>query len=202
MTRRLRVLATVAAGGIGLAALAGGVLVATAAGEEEDAAALSRLTAIGRPYDLPAGDARTERLEEAGLKAVTLLSSRDGRSFFRLDYASGRSCWAMGDAARSWPLGGITCRIAEPWFPSRELPVLDDSVAEQDGARGDPAPHLTRLQGFAVDGVAEISVRDAAGRELVRVPVVSNTYVAQNLPRTAAYAVAFGSDGRKIVEIP
>lgn len=163
-------------------------------------APLSTLSATGTPVQLPPGDPRTQRLIDAGYDDVSLLATTGGRSFYRLELDSGRACFGTGATGTSWPFGRITCRIAEPYFPSAEMPILDLSVIGMD--RGDAEPHFTRVQGLAADGVTTIRILGSGGTVLKSVPVHGNVYSELSPPAGSADLAGVDSDGTVVARIP
>lgn len=155
---------------------------------------LSRFGTTGTPFALPADDRRTQRLRGSGYTDLERLATRGTTNFFRFGTTSGRSCYATGPVGAPWPLGSITCRFAEPSFPSPDVPILDDSVVE---VRAEGATYL-RVKGFAADGVTAVAVFDAQDRLVVRVPVSDNVYAAETVPRGGVRLEPLQADGRPV----
>jgi hypothetical protein len=128
---------------------------------------------------------------------VWLLASRDGHNFYRF----GR-CFGVGrsgdpsrfDAARGpAAFGAMLCSRR---FPSRAQPILDASI--YGASRKHPRMTLLRLSGFASDAVVGISLLDATGRIVRRVPVIGNVYSLANVPPAVATVVMTDSHGRQV----
>jgi hypothetical protein len=153
----------------------------------------------GTPFDLPPNDPRTVRLQQAGYGNISVLAVAGGRNFYRFQQQSGNSCFGTGASDAAWPVGAIKCRVAAPYFPSPELPVLDLSdVAMQ---AGDVRPSYVRIEGFAADGVASIGAVDEDGTVTERVPVNGNVYSAPAPPNTVRL-VALSQDNTVLADIP
>lgn len=200
---------TVAVTGGAVSALAGGAHAKSASRSAilanlsaSELRALARASGPGTPFTLPASDVRTTRLFAAGFRSVSLLGTRGGRSYFRLTTTSQHDCFGIGQAGASWPLGVISCRVAEPYFPSAEQPILDESVVGSDA--GEAEMHFYRVQGFASDGIATINILNDHGSVLAALPVVDNTYSSGSavLPNDAAAIEALDPTGNILAKVP
>lgn len=155
--------------------------------------ALSTVSAQGTKVALPPNDIRAKRLRGSGITDLTLLGTVGGRSLYRVG-DSAHPCFGAGDAGAAWPLGVIFCRIAPPYFPSREMPLFDFSTVGMD--RGEAEMHYIRVEGVAADGVASVGLLDHNGATVERLPVRGNVYGAESLPmRTGVQLVALDARG-------
>jgi hypothetical protein len=202
--------ALVAAAAIGaVSALAGGAhatksgrSVVLAKLSKSELRALAHTSAQGTPVTLPASDVRTDRLIAAGYRSVSLLSTRAGRSYFRLATTGQHDCFGVGQAGSAWPFGVISCRIAAPYFPSAQQPILDESVVGSDA--GEAQMHFIHVQGFASDGIATINVLNDSGAVINSLPVVGNTYSSGStaLPTDAVAIEALDAGGNVLAKVP
>jgi len=165
-------------------------------------AALARVSNKQRvPIQLPSNDARAERLKGSGFGNIFMIAKRGNRAFFKFELANGRSCYGVGDVARSWPFGAFGCRNQEPFFPSPEQPIFDHSVVGKDN--GDAYVRFIRVQGFAADGVARIGLRNPERTIIAETPVADNVYLVEQLPNEPVTSiVALDAEGKAILEIP
>lgn len=135
---------------------------------------LSHVSAVGSAVTLPAGDIRTKRLKDSGYRAVTLLTSRGGQSFYRIETVSGIACFGTGRTGAAWPFAVIGCRSGGAAFPSAGAPLLDESTVASSSPN-DPLV-FTDLKGFAADGVTAVEGVNARGAVAVSVTVSDNVY--------------------------
>jgi hypothetical protein len=153
----------------------------------------------GTPFDLPSNDPRTTRLQQAGYANISLLAVVDGRNFYRFQQQAGSSCFGTGASDATWPVGAIKCRIAAPYFPSPELPVLD--LSDVGMQTGGVRPSYVRIEGFAADGVASIGAVEEDGTVTERIPVDGNVYSAP-APANTVRLVALSEDNTVLADIP
>jgi hypothetical protein len=175
----------------------------TAALSAVERRALSRVSATGTMFPLPAGDIRTKRLVHGGYDpTLELLATRAGRRYFRLTNRGQRDCYAIGRTGLSWPLGKMSCRAVAPPFPSPELPIADLSTF--GASPRSPRLRLLHAGGIAADGVARIVVKDREGRGLVWLPVRGNVYDSGTmpLPRAAVQLQAQDARGTTLAQVP
>jgi hypothetical protein len=137
---------------------------------------------VGQPVALtPVDDRALQRFAASGIElgAPSLLSTRHGRSYYRLANATGRPCFAVGPALPvSYRLGQIQCAAD---FPSAERPVLDFTVLQE--ATNDPASaRVVQSEGVAADGVADVAFLTDRGKLVSVVPVVANVYSVTSPP--------------------
>jgi hypothetical protein len=160
--------------------------------------ALSRVSSPGRPITLAPGV--IEKLHLDAWSEISLLATKGTRHFYRFERPAGNPCFGTGRTDAPYPIGMISCRIAAPFFPSPEMPVLDLSVVSIE--KGDTA-RFTRVQGIAADGVARVGILDADGNVAAEIPVENNVYSSDSVPRdTTAALVAVGADGRILAAVP
>jgi hypothetical protein len=176
--------------------------LATASLSDSERVTLSHLSAAGTPVDLPTGDVRAERLRAAGYTNITQIGARGDMRFFRIDSASGRACFGVGAQGAEWPFAAIVCRTTAPYFPSAEVPLLDQSTVEST-ARTGPL-HFANLEGIAADGVAAVQGIDPAGNVSVSAPVDNNVYYVPSaeMPANVISIQATDSVGRIIASLP
>jgi hypothetical protein len=158
---------------------------------------LSRISAQGTPVAFT--PAVVAKLHLGTYRAVSLLGSHGQTHFYRLDTGSPHPCFGVGRADAPYPIGAISCRIAEPYFPSPDKPVMDLSSVEIDVAT-DQA-HFTRVEGVAADAVASIHVLAKDGSIVEKLPVVNNVYAADAVPWTGVGLAAVDADGNVLARI-
>jgi hypothetical protein len=185
-----------------IGAAATSITLAARSSTTADKAALSRLSNAQRaPITLPANDVRTDRLLASGFGRIWLVASRGDTNFLELEMSSGRSCYGTGQAGGAWPIGVITCRDKAPFFPSPEMPILDESIAAMEN--GESVMHFTRIEGFAADGVARVGLRNAKGLTVTEVPVINNVYSLHTMPSEPVTSiVALDSTGKVLASRP
>jgi hypothetical protein len=119
---------------------------------------------------------KREDLERFGASSLRQIATRDGHTFFVATRKGGGLCVSVGVLGSARTLGSIMC---SPDFPSATLPILDQS-------RFSGSPELlsmTRLEGFAADGVSTIGILTMNGKVEAETPVQDNVYSrADGLP--------------------
>lgn len=136
-------------------------------------------------------------------RVVFLLRQAEGRAVYRIGglRPGYTSCYGSGSASEIGRLGSIGCGRSGD-FPSRQVPLNDMSVYQSslDPRTGRmEAPRLSRLEGVAADGVAEIGLTDAKGDVITRVPVVDNVYILASPPKEATGGrVAYSRNGEAV----
>jgi hypothetical protein len=201
-------MATLAIGGVAAASfgsLFAGSPVAPAALSGTDWATL---TAASHPSGRPMAPAAN--LRAAGVASINQIANRSGRSFFVINRLNGAQCFATGtqggvreglDVSVLSILGTVDCPSGKDAFPSQVSPVLDMSVFHGDLAArtGVGTSFVSRLTGFAADGIATVAVVDTTGVQRVSSPVIDNVYVATDLPPFAPQAiVAYDATGKEV----
>jgi hypothetical protein len=176
--------------------------LATASLSDGERLTLSHLSANGTPVDLPSGDVRAARLRAAGYKNITQIAARGDMRFFRLDSASGRACFGVGRQGADWPFAAIVCRTTAPYFPSAEVPLLDQSTVESTAPTG--PLHFANLEGIAADGVVAVQGIDPSGNVSITAPVDNNVYYVPSteMPSNVISIQATDSSGRIIASLP
>jgi len=185
--RRRRV-ALVAAGAAAVLALAipalgiGGLLTDVFTGEPVKTNQLSPrqlhvlgAMAAGVEPRLPAStEASMARVGAANLRRI---ATRDGNSYYVANRAGGGLCVTIVHRGDRTPFSGYLC---SPDFPSPKMPIADESVF---GAGSIDDPIVTRLEGFAADGVASVEVVTLSGSRAAA-DVEDNVYLrTDDLPR-------------------
>jgi hypothetical protein len=143
----------------------------------------------------PKAEKRGER--EMTPRDLFLLRRDEGRAVYRIGglQPGYSSCYASGPANDIGRLGGINC--GRDGFPSRLNPLQNMSAIQM--RRGAKNPQLYRLEGVAVDAIAEIGLTDAGGGVIGRVPVRENVYVLARPPAAATGGlVAYDSKGEVV----
>lgn len=156
----------------------------------ESLQALSAMIAGDSPRAPVPIEKQFARVRAAQLRQIAV---RDGRVYFAADRAGGGFCGAVGRTGDSRLFGSILC---SPDFPSASRPILDRSAFI-----GPPAePRVTRLEGFAADGVASVAVLTAGGDVAAVTPVEHNVYLrTEDLPdERVAGIVALAPSGEVI----
>jgi hypothetical protein len=112
---------------------------------------------------------KREDLERFGASSLRQIATRDGHTFFVARVKGGGLCVSVGVLGRDRTLGSIMC---SPDFPSATLPILDQSTFS-----GSPElASMTRLEGFAADGVSTIGILTMNGKVEAETPVQDNVY--------------------------
>src|SRR5438067_7716989 len=158
------------------------------------------------PSGVPAalGAADSQALARAGVeRGLRVLGERAGLRFYSADSSAGTNrCFALGDARIDGGLLFAGCQSAENPFSTSRL--VDLSPRQGDDA-ADPAAatvFVTRLVGFASDGVARVGIVDASGSMIASTPVVNNTYASGSFAHVPAKAiVAIDRGGRTVGSI-
>ena len=189
-----------------LLVLLGSLLVAAgliaAASQSPAATPVPGLTAVSAPWSaaVTLSDHDVGVLElfsgpGLSLKDVHILASRFGRAYYRIDNTLGADCYGLGIEGEKDALGAVGCA---PNFPSAAQPVLD--LTGFRGHMDDPSSaRITRSEGFAADGIAEIAFRTAGGTIVGAVPVVDNVYVVQDPPSEQVVALVARNESGAIV---
>jgi hypothetical protein len=90
---------------------------------------------------------------------------------------SSQRCYAFSiDTGSGLAAGGC---INPDGFPSAANPILDMSIYGY--VSGWDGPRLTRIEGFAADGVSTVRFTDSSGNR-VSVPVHNNVYASRHAP--------------------
>lgn len=112
------------------------------------------------------------------------------------------TCFATGSSVEGSPrFSSAYCPYADtaPRFPSPATPIQDFSGFSLD--RLTNASYLTRLVGFAADGVKAVGVLDRNG-SVHSTQVKSNLYLLGEAPKTPVVAiVAFDASGQEVYRI-
>lgn len=144
---------------------------------------------------LPAS--RREDLGRFRTGSLREIAVRHGRAYFVADRQEGGLCTSIADVDAKDLLGGILC---SPDFPSPSLPILDWSGF---ASPADPRPRITRLEGFAADGVASVGVLTVGGELAALTPVQDNVYLrTDSLPSEPILGlVAIDDNGRRLYSL-
>jgi hypothetical protein len=156
----------------------------------DDLHALAALTDGVSPR-LPAS--QQEDLARLGAASLRQIATRDGRAFYVATRRGAGLCVSVGALGATDPIGDILCARD---FPSASRPVLDRSTFV-----GTPSePHVTRLEGFAADGVSHVGVLTKSGDITALTMVQDNVYLrTEGLPIGAvAGIVAFDEDASRL----
>lgn len=130
------------------------------------------------------------------------LGERAGFHFYVSRKADGDFCFVISSPAPVDAQHPRAIGCAPPdVFPTAERPLIDFSGAgvpnrfPADGV-------VTRLLGFAADGVASVAVLDANGDTIASTPVVGNVYADTDVPQVPAAAiVARDASGAELYRI-
>lgn len=122
-----------------------------------------------------------------GKRAITLVGSRAGTAFYRIERADGTNCWIAGDVDKRPDVSAAACPPAGEYFsfPSKEQPILDFSEFEAHGRDRSVAVPV-KLVGLAADPVRSVGLVDASGKVIAATEVVNNIYSTTDLPNTPA----------------
>jgi hypothetical protein len=146
---------------------------------------------------LPADTRALQRFSGQGLSSVSLLATRGGRSYYRIESSAGPACYGAGPVVHtSYVLGQIQCAAD---FPSAARPLLDFTVVH-GGTANRASDRVWRSEGIAADGVADVAFLTPSG-ELVGVsPVVRNVYSLQSLPAGKVSALVARDAQRSVLQ--
>ena len=152
-----------------------------------------------------------EALESYGGDEMRLLGQRAGIAFYVGRHERGGLCFATGSVARSVPKlnGSIGCQNpSADAFPSPTNPILGlassfRSPPAYESPSGHRVTYITRLGGFAADGVASVGYIDTNGVTHTT-PVVDNIYgrIVSEEGVEAIAIVALDAEGREIHRQP
>jgi hypothetical protein len=119
---------------------------------------------------------------------VRRLAAREGVAFYVGRASSGALCFATGPVPGEKPkFGVLACQgVVSGAFPSPTMPIADFSPMRSQGPSN--AVYVTRLVGFAANGVTSVAVRDVNG-DLHSARVIGNVYVSEPLPAVPATAI-------------
>jgi hypothetical protein len=160
------------------AAAAGGIALAGRGGAPPAGTGFDQVSNVGTAVAaVSQHDAQTLRSGGAASASLRLLGTRGNAVFYSAPGARKGLCYATG-AASSGHIALLACpsgiaRTPSPTFPSREAPILDMSASVYNSQSN--VTRVVELEGFAVDGVANVELVDANGTAHVA-PVVSNLY--------------------------
>jgi hypothetical protein len=170
------------------AALAAALIGVPAVAFADDIGELLGFSTQGQPVTtsdtaLSQASALNAAMQELGFPStLQRLDQRDGIGFYAGRRADGTLCLAI---ERTDGKGGVGCVLGGPSFPSPKRPILDFSGFSEG----------VRLVGFAADGVASVSLLDAAGAVIATAPVVNNVYANTNPPTGGVAVEALDRNG-------
>jgi hypothetical protein len=138
---------------------------------------LDRISAQGVPASLTA----PERADAGrwNIGALRQLDRVNGAALYMGTATDGSNqpCYAFSiDTGNGLAAGGC---LNGGGFPSATDPVLDMSI--YGFVSGWDGPRLTRIEGFAADGVSSVTFTDTSGNS-VSVPVHNNVYASRHVP--------------------
>jgi hypothetical protein len=184
-----------------------GAPVSTSSLSDDDIYALSVITA-GRSG--PRATSRADDLQRIGATAVRQITERSGRAYYVFEKVDGSHCYGVGNVGSADRLGQITCPRS-PVFPSPSRPILSLAVFRATPETGTPSGEgtlplrgqpccLSRLEGFAADGVSSVGVVTGEGRTVAVTPVIDNVYIrTDDLPTEPIRAlVALDANGDRL----
>lgn len=138
---------------------------------------LSRVSSQGTPASLTA--AERADASQWNIGALRQLDRVNGVALYTGSSTDGSNepCYAFSiDSASGLAAGGC---LAGAGFPSAANPILDMSVYSY--VSGWDGPRLTRIEGFAADGVNAVTFTDTSGNS-VSVRVHNNVYASPDVP--------------------
>jgi hypothetical protein len=150
---------------------------------------------------LPADVRALQRFEKGGesLHELSLLGTRGGRSYYRIENSTGSACYGVGPVnATEYRLGQILC---VPDFPSANRPLLDFTIVH--GGSAASQDRVWRSEGIAADGIRSIAFETPSGRTVAVTPVIDNVYSVTSVPsERVAKLVARDANGEVIYSAP
>jgi hypothetical protein len=135
---------------------------------------------------------------------VRLLDTRDGVSFYVARGTKGTLCLATASANAAAPTGlsasfGCMSPAAAAKFPSPEEPVWSMTAYMSPVGGPTAGVFVTRLAGFAADGVASVEVVAKDGRMIAKTNVDKNVFLATDIPQVPIRALVARDAAGKIV---
>ena len=114
----------------------------------------------------------TAATRKLGIASLQLIGTRGDRAFYRGTDADNHPCLGAGDAADLGTVGFTLCsRDERPLVASEPVIVVPD-VEQKEGSGW----QLMRVDGFAADSVARVTVTDGTGTVVAETPVVNNVF--------------------------
>ncbi len=185
---------TVAAPALGIGSVLGGLFDGTPVKEERlSAHELHVISALASGVSPRTTASKQQDLARLGGTSLRQIAAHDGHAYFVANLRGGGLCVSIARIGNPTLLGSILC---SPDFPSPARPILDRS-----GFAGPPSePQVSRLEGFAADGVASVGVVTTNGELKAVTPVRDNIYRrTKDLPtETTRAVVALDANGKRI----
>lgn len=148
---------------------------------------------------LPPGHT-TDELRAEGYGQLSFVSSAANRNFYMIDHTGGGPCFASGRIGRPYPIGVWRCPEGGTVMPSAKIPLVDLSIV---GSENGGPMHIVSLAGFAANNVAHVTVIDAAGNPVLRVPVTNNVFASSaDLGTDAVRMEAIDANGAVLAVLP
>jgi hypothetical protein len=115
----------------------------------------------------------TAASRKLGIASLQLIGTRGDRAFYRGTDSDDHPCLAAGDANELGTVGFTLCsRDERPLTASDPVIVVPDVQMTADSAGW----QLVRVDGFATDSVARVTVTDSAGAVVAHAAVVDNVF--------------------------
>jgi hypothetical protein len=138
------------------------------------------------------------RFQAASLRQLAV---REGRTYFAARAEGGGTCVAIGEVGAKHLFGSMSCA---PDFPSSARPLLDESVWRGPGLDGGKGADLqiSRLEGFAADGVASVGLLVADGKIVAVTQVEDNVYLRRDdLPGEPVLGIVALDKDKRVITI-
>jgi hypothetical protein len=122
----------------------------------------------------------TAASRKIGIATLQLIGTRGDRAFYRGTDADNHPCLGAGDASELGTVGFTLCSRDE-----RPLTASEPVIVVPDVQKTEASAHwqLVRVEGFAADSVARVTVTDSAGVVAAQARVVDNVFSI--IPATA-----------------
>jgi hypothetical protein len=115
----------------------------------------------------------TAASRKLGIASLQLIGTRGDRAFYRGTDAENHPCLGAGNASDLGTVGFTLCsRDDRPLTASEPVIVVPDVQQTEGSSRW----QLVRVDGFAADSVARVTVTDSAGSVVAQAPVVNNVF--------------------------
>lgn len=137
-------------------------------------------------------------VKASGVGAMHLIAKANGTVFYRAS-RDGRQCLGGGDEATLGRPAFMICGLDGGNFPSTANPVI--AVPDLSTTRDNPNDwKLNRVDGFAADAVARVTLTNGAGEVIAEGLVVNNVFslVPPDGPTSAGEVRAYDKTGNKV----
>jgi hypothetical protein len=114
----------------------------------------------------------TAASRKLGIASLQLIATRGDRAFYRGTDADNHPCLGAGDASDPGTVGFTLCSRDERPLTASDPVIVVPDVQQTEGAGW----QLMRVDGFAADSVARVTLTDGTGAVVAEAPAVSNVF--------------------------